>query len=372
MLSITPSHWPYLPKLLLTVAFLRLIALDRQALAAPCFALFLVSMLMMQSFTSPWLSVGWIALFSGFLISPKSIGPRPVYAALIYLLIFHALAIPGSIFWGSGNWELTAGVLLWMAPALLLYFADIHVRSVFNWLLPAVLFHAGLVIYQGWAHWYWFDQFLIRTDAPTGLANNGNLAAGFLVLGLIHISTSKSYSWLSAPVLVALLFTGSRWGLIVGVVALVAILVSQRRSWRVLAAVLVALGTIIIAVIASPFSYGISGLDSLLASVRGVNGEIATRLAVPHIPSFLPSGVAEHPGLHNVPLRIAIESGVLAAGLWVGVTAWTLLRGRGGTAWWMLLALVSLSMLDYYSWMGHLGGFWWMLVGVLSKGKERT
>ena len=40
--------------------------------------------------------------------------------------------------------------------------------------------------------------------------------------------------------------------------------------------------------------------------------------------SFLPTGIAEHPGLHPVPLRIAVENGILAALVWIGVTGYAL------------------------------------------------
>jgi len=110
--------------------------------------------------------------------------------------------------------------------------------------------------------------------------------------------------------------------------------------------------------------------------------------------------VAEHPGLHNVPLRIAVENGIIAAIIWLGVTGKALLpirrlnlggkrgvrhihndngketavRGLQGDsqAWWLLLGVVLLSLLDYYMWMGHLGGFWWLLVGLrLGGGRVR-
>jgi len=45
--------------------------------------------------------------------------------------------------------------------------------------------------------------------------------------------------------------------------------------------------------------------------------------------SFLPTGIAEHPGLHPVPLRIAVENGLLAALVWIGVTGYVLWRWPG-------------------------------------------
>jgi len=158
------------------------------------------------------------------------------------------------------------------------------------------------------------------------------------------------------------------------------------------ATILLCAATVVAVALFTPLGYRVSTLDSFAAVAHTVNGEVQARMVVPHIPSVLPHGVADHPGLHNVPLRMAVESGILAAMVWLGITGWALWpRGgakqrvrqgndqpvsknasmalsersdRFGASWWMLLALALLSLLDYYTWMGHLGGFWWLLVGM--------
>lgn len=370
MQALSPNHWPYLPRLLLTVATLRLFTLDRTTVASACFALYLVSMLMMKSFASPWLLVGWAALGIGFALSDKSIGPRPVFLALVALLVLHVMAIPGSLIWGIGNWELTAGVVLWMAPALLLYVAG--TRQTLTWLIPAIFAHSGLIIYQGFTNWHTTGAWAIWEGQPTGLANNTGLAAGFLVLGLVYLLTTRA-KWLAAPLFMALLFTGSRWGIGVGVAAVLVMAIVGQIDGRTLAFAIVGLLVAFIALGAlTPAPYGIAGQNSFAAMVEAGQTDVGVRLAIPHIPSFLPRGVAEHPGLHNVPLRVAVESGIIAAALWIGITLWALMRWRNGVAWWVLLTLVALSMLDYYTWMGHLGGFWWLSVGLLVKGRQSS
>lgn len=367
-----PYNWPYLPRLLFAVSLIGLIrlgAVERSTVAAFGFALYLAAMLAMGSFTSPWLLVGWLALASGFALSYKSQGPRPLFWFLLGLIGLHALAIPGSLLWGAGNWELTAGVLIWMAPAVLLYVGA--TPRVFPFLVPVFLVHAGLIIWQGLTHWHGVSGVLVRDGLPTGLAHNSNLAAGFLTVGIIYMLTSPKLRWLTPPMFMALLFTGSRWGLVVAVVAVLAMAVTRRISWVPL---LTTVGALLLAVFMlgtlTPGGYQVAGFDSVAGVIHGGDRGLASRMAVPHIPSFLPSGVAEHSGLHNVPLRIAVESGIAAAALWVGITLWGLLKWRNGAVWWILLTLVALSMLDYYTWMGHLGGFWWLSIGLLVK-KER-
>ena len=284
------------------------------------------------------------------------------------MLAFHVLAIPGSLFWGTGNWELTLGVVLWMAPALLLYVTTDGYK-VLAWLAPAFLIHAGMIIYQGFTGWKLIDANLLRLGEPTGLANNPNLAAGFLALGIIYFMTTR-YKWLSPPLMMALLFTGSRWGLIVALAVIVLMVGARTISWKPLAVTIVALvvSVVLIGAILKG-GYQIAGYGSFTSAATIAREHVNERLAVPHIPSILPSGVAEHPGLHNVPLRISVENGLLAAGIWVGVTLWALTKRRFSVRWWLLLTLAALSLLDYYTWMGHLGGFWWLLVGLLAKRK---
>ncbi len=363
--------------------------LDLQDLAPPATALFLVSSLLVRSFYSPWIGVGWTALALALVVSRRSYGPRPILYGLALLLALHALAIPGSIIWGAGNWELTLGVLLWMVPSFILYFIN-NQQQVFAWLMLAWLAHAGLIIWQGFTQWGMSgDGALINNGAPTGLANNPNLAAGFLALAVVYTISNRTgpLKWVSVPFLIALLFTGSRWGLLVIAGVLVLMVVLRAADWRPLAVAGAAVAGAVVALGQfTPAGYAVAGTDSFMQAVYAAKIDVGVRLAVPHIPTFLPSGIAEHPGLHNVPLRILFESGIAAAGLWVGITLWALRptkqqgaarrhaskesqpKGVNNVHRWLLLTLVLLSLLDYYTWMGHLGGFWWLLIGASVKG----
>lgn len=383
----------YLPvNLGLTWVFILSNYVSRQQLASAGFALFLGSSLLVRNFGDIWLGIGWIGLFGGFLLAPdKRRGPILYVGAV--LLLCHALAIPGSLLWGSGNWEATAAVVLWMSPSLMLLSAG--TAMAFAWLVPVWLIHSGLILYAGPTSWFAADGVLVSNDGGVGLSHNPNLAAGFLCLGLVYMMTTR-FRWLVIPLIPALLFTGSRWGLAVTGIVLLLMVLTRTVPFRPLgAAILLCAATVVAVALFTPLGYRVSTLDSFAAVAHTVNGEVQARMAVPHIPSVLPHGVADHPGLHNVPLRMAVESGILAAMVWLGITGWALWprggvkqkAGRGnhqpegnnasmgasersggfGASWWMLLALALLSLLDYYTWMGHLGGFWWLLVGVLIK-----
>lgn len=341
-------------------------------LAPALLALYLVSNLHVQAFTDIWMFIGWIALCSAVILTGISKGNVWVFRSLVGLLLFHTLAIPSSLIWGNGNWELTAGVVLWMAPALLIYLAN-NPAQVFLWLIPAWLLHAGMIIWKGVTNWGTVDDIIVFYGFPSGLSGNTNLAAGFLALGVVYLLTTP-LKWLSVPLLVALLFTGSRWGLIVVTAVIVSMVITRTISWKPLAAA----GATVVASVAflglfTPLGYAVAGINSFAGVANAVTVDVGVRLAVPHLPTFLPSGVAEHPGLHNVPLRIAVENGLIAAGIWVLITGWALInhshnaQRQNNVHRWLLLTLVLLSVLDYYTWMGHLGAFWWLLIGLLCK-----
>ena len=339
--------------------------------AAPAFlAFYLVSNVLVRSFTDIWMFIGWTALCAGLICGGWSIKRNTVFWGLIALLVFHALAIPGSLIWGIGNWEFTAGVLLWMAPAMLLYLAADAYR-IFVWLIPAFLVHAILVIFEGLTHWYLVNDVMVRQGLNTGLTNNPNLAAGFLAIGIVYLMASKRplFQALSLPLLVALLFTGSRWGILVPMAVIGVLALSGAIPWRVLAGGILALFITVFGVGLIGGGYQIAGYGSITAAFNPMVTDVGVRLAIPHLPTFLPHGVAEHPGLHNVPLRIAVENGIIAAGIWIAITGWALIPRDGSQPLhrWLLITLVLLSVLDYYTWMGHLGGFWWLLIGLLAK-----
>ena len=288
--------------LVCVVAVIAVSHLDRRRLAGLGFAVFLVSSLLVRSFGDIWLGIGWIGLFGGFLLSPvKTRGP--VLYAGAALLVCHALAIPGSLLWGDGHWEATTAIVLWMAPSLMILSAG--TAGAFAWLVPAWLVHAAVILYAGPTSWSAAGGVLVSNGGGTGLSHNPNLAAGFLCLGIVYLMTTR-FKWLVIPLIIGLLFTGSRWGLAVTGIMLLLMVLTRAVSFKPLGATILLCAAIVLGVaLFSSLGYRVSTLDSFAAVIHTVNGEARARMAVPHIPSILPHGVAEHPGLHNVPLRMA-------------------------------------------------------------------
>ena len=315
---------------------------------AALFALALSCAFAMPGFGSLLFGVSVIATGIGLYVTPLSLGRIPVAVALAVILLSTFVAVPGSVWWGEGHWVETLGIALWMLPAAGLYLANLTER-VFAWLVPAFLIHAGAVIYSG----------LFDVGHHSGMTFNPNLAAGFLVIGIVYLLPTR-YRLLALPLFGALVLTESRWALAVCIAIVAGQMLADRTRRQVLVAA-VGLALVAILVLSMPsLRYWHGGGDR-------VGAQLVTRLSSPTTPGLVPAGVVATDGLHNTPSRIAVESGLVAAVLWVGLGGWALCRRRRDSAWWLLLALLALAMMDYYPWMGHLGGLWWLAVGLRTK-----
>tara|TARA_R110002020_G_scaffold259068_4_gene472937 strand:- start:10102 stop:11097 length:996 start_codon:yes stop_codon:yes gene_type:complete len=310
--------------------------------------------------------IGWAglagALVCAYLAPNKMDRPSWVLGALIFLQISQLIAIPGAVIWGNGNWVLTAGVVLWALPMPLVYLvAD---RQLFGFLCSFAMIHALFIIIQEFTSHYWIDG-TGWVGVPNGFSHNANLAAGLLVLS-IPFAVTGYRRWFLIPFLAALIFTGSRWAFIVSSIMVMAMGYKNVISLRW---ILVALGSLLTGIavmgIFTPVKAAVSGLANIENSPIMLS-QLEVRLAIPDWPNILPYGIAETDGLHNVPLRMAAEWGIISAVVWVGLTVWGLSRMRFSPAWWLMVAIVLLSLLDHYTWRPHLMGFWFVALGILA------
>ena len=246
------------------------------------------------------MTVSWVSLVAAACLTPLKAGPRGVLIGLTGLLALVFLSVPGSLVWGSGNWVLSLGVGLWMAPTLLFYLGSGIGNRVLAWMVPAWVIHAGFMLYQAATSWaVTGDGIYVRGHAPDGLSTNTNLGAGLLVLGVSYLLTTR-YKWLALPLFLAILASGSRWAAIVCLVVVLGMALSRRVPWRPVvigASSVVGLAVALWALQPISVSY-IAGFDRMGALMAPfTNGELTARLAVPHIPS----------------MRIAVENGICPA-----------------------------------------------------------
>ena len=351
-----------------------------------------------------------VALFSRIAAIGSSSRVQTLLVALIALSV--ALGPIASHLWGSGNVAQSMVLALIVLAGIGFYFGE--PRRMWSFLTPVWLIHAGMVIYDGVTAWGY------RAD---GLAGNPNVAAGFLVLGIIWfmppaisiprverqpLPTSQSSTLQAAPakspreqrdavsriltsttlvtLLVALPFTQSR--LAIAVLVLVG-LVAYRPK---LTPRMVALGVAAVGIgLTLTMSFDRIGPEVLL-------DDLAARLPILRIPRPWPVGHIDDSDLsswdtprvetmHNVPVKLATELGIGAGLAWVALTMLAL-RKQGSVQpvyenggfksaqedassnpprktcpvhFYMLLAVALLSMLDFYPFT-VMGWAWWALV----------
>ncbi len=301
------------------------------------------------------LALTWAAMLGAVMFAPdRRVGPKLV---ILVMLGSALLAIPGAFLWGSNHVFETATLAYLTAPLVLFYVASpsVNVSRVLAWVFGFVLVNAAVTIIQGAG----FEE-----HRAAGLMFSPNLSAAFLLIGIVAAFHWRK-PWLALPLIIAILFTGSRWASGVAVLVSVGMVVARQVSWPAVLVAWLAAGLV-----------ALPSLDVIKGSYRlfGGPGDIAARLEADFVermptintPTLAPQGftdLTETP--HNVPFRMAIETGLVAAALWTILTMWALWRGpRGTLAWWGLLVVFLLSMMEYYTWVGPMGAFWWLFVGI--------
>jgi hypothetical protein len=339
--------------------------------SAACLAAALVLPLTDFGLAGPMMGLTWLLIGAGFILARKSIGPVQVWLALLFIVGSAIVAIPGTFIWGYELWVPTVILAMLTIPMVAFYLTDDGER-VLTWIAPVYLLHTGLI----YAH-------AVLGLGPRGddarimgLSGNPNPAAAFLVLGAAFFLGGR-YKWMALPLIVAVPLTGARWAaLVMGGMLLGWAL----RTYPLRRVVIVgAAGTVLLlAVMQSPVGdmYRIGDVASLPVELVK---DIKHRLPIVHNPTIWPRGFADDPRVkdadgktyqtpHNVPLRMATETGILSGVAWIGLTGWALWRRpRLDTVWWMLAAVAALSMMYYFPWIERMGGFWWLLIGIRAK-----
>jgi len=319
------------------------------------------------TFQGPLLMIGWCALgiaVIGWYVTPEK--PKQdlrVWVLLGVLVVSHMAAIPGSIWFGTGNWILTASAVYWLLPAMVIFLiAD---DGVFRWLIWIAVIHAGCILFNG----MWFSGVMGYTSGEVnkgGLTFNPNVAAGLLIIGIGLVFWTGRHWWAVLPMITAVIFTGSRAAFSVLVIVFVSSLITGQFTWRS------SIGMVVFIIIAVAV-YGLLHQQSQVADYPAmfsmtpdlVINDINVRWTVPAWPDLYPHGVVEHLGLHNVPLRMAREAGIIAGAVWLVLSVWALTRDRWTPAWWLMVVILLLSILDHYTWRVHLGSLWFLAAGLL-------
>ena len=312
--------------------------------------------------------IGAVGLMLTWMVSGASIGPRWAFAGILVLLASVVVAVMTAR-GGFGNEGAAFLAALWVAIMAGTYLVN-HSPRVLACLVPAGLALALLLTWQGVS--------AILAGSPErvpGGPMGPNPAAGFLAIIAAALLPTR-WRWLALPLLVGIVFTASRSGLLAVGVAALAVAVMHRPSWKVVAGG-AAVGLLVLA-LAWPFVGGMLLRNDTGYSAREYFvADLRNRFSVPSdesgkalLPSFVPRGPAgPFLGLHNVPLRMAYEQGILAVVVWIALTGWALWRSpRGTPAWTALVAFSVVAMFDYYPMMPLVtSAFWPTLLSIRLK-----
>jgi hypothetical protein len=333
---------------------------NRETLVLACTALTITFFLVTRGFRGDELYLGWIFLGLAFGLSKKSIGNKWIFGGLVFLLLSHALAVPGSIWWGRGHWEMTLYHTIWIIPFILLYLINTS-EKIYLWLIPILVLHSSFIIVE-----YWIKGFGL-SDKRIGLLDNANPASALLTIGIIFLLNTK-FKWITPLLVVALLLNGQRSGLgtlaiMIGIIILVTLI---RKQWTVLLGIVLVIGVGLGVIISS--DYGEKASIWSGSTLQTGLEDLVIRWEVTDTPSIFPKGLTKSLGLHALVERIAVELGILAAIVWIGVTFYSLLQKPWfNTSWWVLLTILVISITEYSVWLGPLSAIWWVTIGLRIK-----
>ena len=314
------------------------------------------------------------------------LGNKWVYIPLF--VIAGSMAISGFVSQPTFGDKITPSIMDWVGiysdkatPGLMgLVLVGIYVVSrtlgarLFRPLIPLVLIGVVLAVIGGIVN---SDQ--SYAEQPITLITNYCALAGFLILG--GIVNQGRYQWvLLTVVLVGLFFVGALEAVfIVGVLGITMLLRRDIDKRLIISMGVVACLVILWAVLgnlAPLYRGGSNNVETLF------NVLVGTQPLTPQAMNMITSGrwviiVREMQNIsfwghgyslstvgggivHNIPLIIVHQIGILPAIAWVFVTAYCLIKTKWKYAW---MAILAMCVFDHYLWT-QFTPYWWALVGV--------
>lgn len=202
----------------------------------------------------------------------------------------------------------------------------------------------------------------------SGLLISPNHSAALLVMGWLMLVSSKHW-YLSIIPAGALMFTGARWAVVVFVFLSLVVGLKPKYSWRIIPGLLSALIFVLI------FSGQVSSALRAVGSDRAatVQSDLSTRLGENFDvrtagKGFIATGTTTP---HSVPLRMALETGILSALAWCLLVILTL-KQNNPRARLLMAGVGLLSLLYYFTWVGPLGAWYWIAVNRIGDKSQQS
>jgi hypothetical protein len=261
-----------------------------------------------------------------------------------------------------GDWP--GAVFLSVMFALYLYSRTENLLKAF---FPATIIGAISVIVVGIVYpGLCSAGILASLPGPRPFQTNYNIAAGFLVFGLLVYK--GRYKWqLGTLVLAALFFTGSSEALLLISVLVVTMIIRKDWNWRKVAIT----SGIILPVIMLWTVFGLSPWGRAFGILTGdrVNiGEAITTRGWAYQDTLSSIQLLGHgfslfevsnQTVHNVPLIILDQLGIAAALAWTTATVYLLIHSKQKYLW---IVFITMGIFDHYTW-DNAAVWWWVIAG---------
>lgn len=301
-----------------------------------------------------WQELGW--------------GDKKVYIPL--LIISASIGISGFI---NGTAVLDRVAPLFMGAIFFTsYLASRKLGLSMFWILiPFVITGVAIAVVNG----------ILNPGTPAGgMITNYCASAGFLIFGAI--TNRGKWQWILIMIaLIGIFFIGALESVfILGVLAITVLIRRDfgRRFYLILAITLstislwAALGYLVPLYTANPnlatlhqiatrqIPIDSKAIESLTTGRWTIISRALSDIKIFGHGYFL--GTVGGFNVHNTPLIIVHQTGILAALAWTFVTIYCVIKTRLKYAW---IAIIAMSIFDHYIWT-QFGAYWWVLAGVSS------
>ncbi len=241
--------------------------------------------------------------------------------------------------------------------------------DIFKMLIPFVALGAVIAVVLG---------ILNPGVSSGGIITNYCASVGFLIFGALVNQGKKQWALIMAA-LIGVFFIGALEG--VFIVGVIGIVVLVRRDYNKYLFLSLGVLLVIIAIwaMAGKLVPLYEGNDNLVALYEVITGKIPINIVTMNIITshrwevyieaverfnFIGYGysleLTQGRNIHNTPLNIMDQIGVLAAIAWLGLSVYCAIKTKWHYAW---VAILAMGVWDHFLWT-QFGPLWWCLIGV--------
>lgn len=303
-----------------------------------------------------------------------TLGSKWIYIPMLIIIVSCWLRIP---IYRFNNIDI-AGALFFSIMFLLYLVSRIIGNKLFIAFLPAIIIESLSIIITT----------ILNPTIPNGgwfTGTNYSFATIFLIIG--YLTYQGKYKWeLGTLVLIAFFFTGGTEALYLTAILVITMLIRKDYNWRK-----ITISTIILITIIGIWtglgytqklwqrtSVAISLIDKPQIENNAITGDNPFWYRITVIKKALSDIQPLGHGIsltgnnewtvHNVPLIIIDQLGIIAAVAWTITTVFLVITSKMKYLW---IAIIAFSLIEHETW-GNAAPYWWILAGTSSVKKIKN